>query len=56
VELHVPVLTVLPHCVGVCRGTKAAQGVNNETILLRIEIYNQLNAQFFYLFNNNIIS
>jgi hypothetical protein len=26
------------------------------TINVRIEIYNQINAQFFYLFNNNVIS
>jgi hypothetical protein len=35
-EIHVPLLTVLPHSVGVCRGAKAAQAVNNETILLRV--------------------
>jgi hypothetical protein len=35
-EIHVPLLTVLPHCGGVCHGAKAAQAVNKETILLRV--------------------
>lgn len=35
-EIHVPLLTVLPHCGCVCRAAKAAQAVNNETILLGI--------------------
>jgi hypothetical protein len=35
-EMHVPLLTVLAHCVGICRGAKAAQAVSNETIRLRV--------------------
>jgi hypothetical protein len=46
-EIHVPLLTVLSHCFGVCRGAKTAQAVSNETILIRV-------FAFVPYFTNNI--